>query len=218
MAKESALRRKTKRISNNPAGRINKLEQMAPEAYEEMLLYVRGGAYDSVAAKSLGVSPGTFAHWKALGAEHDEQDTESPYRQLFRDLLVASGKARLAAEITVKKISPLTWLRSGPGRPIEHEQGWSEDKQIVQHEGGSNPLQVDHVHRILGENPTERTTAIAGALEVLRELQIDPAKAALLLSSSENSTAEAEEEQDLEEGELVPDVESGYHANGNGKS
>ena len=216
--KTTALQRKAQGLPPSNAGRINELAQMDPTTYQAMLTYVRAGAYDSVAAKSLGVTPRTFARWKTIGAEHDEQDVESEYRQFYLDLTMASGKARLRAEIKVADTQPLVWLLSGPGRPTQHEEGWSEDKTIVQHEGGENPLLIDHVHRILGEDPKARVKSIAGAFDVFKELAISPDKVTDLLSEKA-AAASDDESQDFESGELVSDVKTGYQpdSNGNGK-
>ena len=51
---------------------------------------------------------------------------EKPFRQFRRDVLKAAAQARVRAEVQVRKVSPLAWLRYGPGRDRPGEPGWTE--------------------------------------------------------------------------------------------
>lgn len=125
-------------------GRKPKLQQIfesgQEQVYAEMLMLIRGGCYDHVAASCLGIDPLTFTRWKTRGS----QSKGGVYRQFYLDVTQAAAQARSLAEIEIKKTDPAVWLRVGPGRSKQGLDGWTETINI----GGNpdSPLSIDHKH------------------------------------------------------------------------
>lgn len=143
------------------SGRKSGLETLDDATYSRMLLYIRSGAYDWVAAAALGITPETFYRWLRLG----EKKKSGLYRTFYLDVLEARGFSRMTAEIKVKQENPYSWLRSGPGRTKPGLPGWTEEV-VVHHEGGENAIQ--HEHRML---PVSLDT-LGEAFQVLDQLDL----------------------------------------------
>lgn len=112
-------------------GKPSLLETMPADLYARMLLYVKLGAFDSVAAGSVGVSPTTFSTWMRRGHEDFAAQVSSPYSRLWLDVYHARCQARLMAEVQVKRENPLAWLQRGPGRTLP---------AVVQKESGEEAM------------------------------------------------------------------------------
>lgn len=121
------------------AGRRTKL---TPEVHTGIVAYIRGGAFDYIAAEAMGIGQRTFYRWMELG-----EGGNRTYRQFWQDVRQARAQARVAAEVEVRKADPFKWLRYGPGREREGEPGWTETSQ-QEHSGA---LQIQVVY----ENPPQ---------------------------------------------------------------
>ena len=83
--------------------------------------YLRGGAFDLVAAEAAGVSRRSFYRWMALGEEGKE-----PYVTMQERVRRAKALSRVGAEMHVREKDPLSWLKMGPGRERRGEPGWTQ--------------------------------------------------------------------------------------------
>lgn len=133
------------------AGRPTKL---TPDVHQRIVAYIRAGAFAWVAAEAAGVSKSSFHRWLQRG----EREGRGRYFDFGEEVRQAQAQARVAAETEVRKSSPATWLRYGPGRDRPGEPGWTDQRQVTGPDGG--PLQLREVsderlreiaRRILGE-------------------------------------------------------------------
>ncbi len=118
------------------AGRKTKLTR---DLIDEIVQYIRGGAYAWIAAAAVGIHISTFHRWMKRG----EEATRGIYREFFDAVYQARAQARVVAEIEVRRDSPEKWLRWGPGRERKGEPGWTERKEVVGEDGA--PLNVTFV-------------------------------------------------------------------------
>jgi hypothetical protein len=125
------------------AGRKSKL---TPETQATIVARIRDGAYDYIAAQAGGIDPDTFYRWLSAG-EHGRE----PYRTFREMVRQARAEARAAAEIAVRQVNPLAWLRYGPGRERPGEPGWTDTaKHVISGEdGGPVPILVRTITAVL---------------------------------------------------------------------
>lgn len=116
------------------AGRKTKLTD---ELQQQIVSYIRAGAYDWVAAQATGIGKTTFYRWMQAG-ERGRQ----PYAGFFAVVREARAVARVAAEMEVKRDNPLAWLRYGPGRAKPEEPGWTESHELSIVEGATITLNL----------------------------------------------------------------------------
>jgi hypothetical protein len=83
---------------------------------------VKAGAYEQVAAESLGVPFALYQQWLARG---EGRRARSPYRDLVRAMQQARAHARLMAETDMRANNPKVWLLHGPGKETEALPGWT---------------------------------------------------------------------------------------------
>lgn len=110
--------------------------KLTPEVHNFIVQYIRGGAFDYVAAQAVGIDPGTFRRWMNRG----EKRTDEPFRTFCTEVQQARAEARVAAENRVFKDAPFNWLRYGPGRERPGEPGWTDSRQIEHSGPGGEPL------------------------------------------------------------------------------
>ena len=108
--------------------RVLHLMKYQPEVYKQILTFIRGGAYDYIAAEAAGVTSETWARWLARGAEARHG---TPLRQFHDDVMQARAQARAMKEIEVAREDPKFWLRCGPGKTRQGRDGWTENVAIV---------------------------------------------------------------------------------------
>jgi transposase len=120
------------------AGRPTKL---TAEVHRQVIAYVRAGAFSWVAAEAAGVSRTTFYRWLQRG----DKEGRGAYHEFAEEVRQAQAQARVAAETEVRRTSPATWLRYGPGRDRPDAPGWTEQRQIAGLDGG--PVQLREVTR-----------------------------------------------------------------------
>ena len=118
------------------AGRRTKL---TTEVHQQIVAFIRVGAYDWVAAEAAGIGKSTFYRWLARG----EQRADAPYRAFYEDVRQARAQARVAAETDVRRDQPLAWLRYGPGRERPGAPGWTESHTLQGADGGPIRFTLD---------------------------------------------------------------------------
>ena len=105
------------------AGRKSKL---TPDVEQQIVAYIRSGAFDWVAAQAAGIGRTTFYRWMQAG-----ENGEGPYDSFYAAVREARAVARVAAEMEVRNNNPLAWLRYGPGRARPGEPGWTESHELT---------------------------------------------------------------------------------------
>jgi hypothetical protein len=88
----------------------------------ELCERIKAGAFEHVAAESLGVSQETYRDWLARGRV---PEAEPLYRDLDHGARQARAHARLMAEMELRTSAPKAWLLHGPGRDTGAAPGWS---------------------------------------------------------------------------------------------
>ncbi len=116
------------------AGRRTKLTD---ELQQQIVSYIRAGAYDWVAAQAAGIGKTTFYRWIQAG-ERGRQ----PYAGFLVAVQEARAVARVSAEMEVKRDNPLAWLRNGPGKTKHGEPGWTEIHELSIAEGATITLNL----------------------------------------------------------------------------
>jgi hypothetical protein len=115
------------------AGRHTKL---TPDVQQRILSYIRGGAFEWVAAEAAGIGKSTFYRWLQEGEAADS----GSYHDFWLEVRKARAQSRVAAEAEVRRDNPLAWLRYGPGRQRPDEPGWTESHEIAGPDAG--PLEI----------------------------------------------------------------------------
>ena len=95
--------------------------KLTPELQRTIVLYIRAGAFDWVAAQAVGINQDTFYYWLQRGSAG-----EAPYSEFSEAVAQARAESRLAAEVEVRRDEPLAWLMKGPGRDRPGEPGWTD--------------------------------------------------------------------------------------------
>jgi hypothetical protein len=83
---------------------------------------IKAGAFEQVAAESLGVPFEMYRTWLARGRQ---PRAGKLYRQLYQGVRQARAHARLMAETELRKEAPKVWLLHGPGRQTSDLPGWT---------------------------------------------------------------------------------------------
>jgi hypothetical protein len=99
-----------------------------PKAAEQLLQYVRLGAYAHIAAPAAGVPRPLFERWVARG---EKPRAREPYRSFVRQLRTMEALARAKAETAALTKDPKFWLTHGPGRETAETQGWTGEPRPV---------------------------------------------------------------------------------------
>jgi hypothetical protein len=168
---EDSVKPKTDRNPNG-AGQAGKF---TPEVREKILQYIRAGAFEWVAAQAAGIGRATFYRWM--------RDPRAEYQVFADDVRQAHAVVRVTAEVEVRKMDPLAWLRIGPGRSKQDEPGWTEQVAITGPNGG--PVQTEQV-----EPSLDLSKLTDEELAQLRGLQ---AKITVSLPISADAPAELEQ-------------------------
>jgi hypothetical protein len=106
-------------------GKPGRHTKLTPEVHTSIVQYIRGGAFDWVAAEANGIGQRTFYRWMKAGERGDKA-----YRQFWQDVRQARAQARVLAEVAVRAGDPFKWLRYGPGRERDGEPGWTESADV----------------------------------------------------------------------------------------
>jgi len=144
---------------------------LTPERHKSIVAAIRAGSFDWIAAEANGISRETFRVWMRKG----ERDKRKPYVVFAADVRAARAQARLSAEIEVRRDQPFNWLRFGPGRERDGEEGWTESSE-VRHTGSIGVMQ--------SQEWTLISVAIEAALENYPEAKLAVAEAMKRLASA----------------------------------
>jgi len=144
---------------------------LTPERHKAIVAAIRAGAFDWIAAEANGIDRQTFKLWMRKGMRTKRE----PYLSFVNEVRTARAQARLSAEIEVRKEQPFSWLRFGPGRERDGEEGWTESSEI-KHSGS--------VGVIYSQEWTIISVAIEAALESYPEAKLAVAEALKRLGSA----------------------------------
>jgi hypothetical protein len=93
-----------------------------PEQAEQILSFLRAGAFPHVAAEAAGLQRQVFRRWLKSG---EKKRAREPFRTFAREVRKACAQARLRAELAAWKLDPKFWLKYGPGRELPDCPGWT---------------------------------------------------------------------------------------------
>jgi hypothetical protein len=118
---------------------LGRRTHLTPEVTKVVSKFVMAGAYDYVAAQSVGITRRTFYNWMARGEDAEEREDNGVilsledrlYLDFYCAIRQARAKARLLAETRVREEDPYKWLMKGPGRERPGEPGWASQTQIT---------------------------------------------------------------------------------------
>lgn len=131
--------------------------------YNKLLVWIQGGAYPHVAAKTFGIRVNQWRTWLTRGEKAREG---SMYRRLYDDVMIASASARALCETVVKKQAPHVWLTKGPGQDEDGMPGWN-DKVSIELNGSQT---IEHTGAVsVGDAPMTELKKLE-ALLVMEEM------------------------------------------------
>jgi hypothetical protein len=105
---------------------------LTPTLIAEVCQRIQAGAFEQVAAESLGIPYATFQDWLRRG---QQPRARRLYRRLADEVRQARGHARLMAEMQLRKEDAKAWLLNGPGRASNDQEGWgaaSRERQTAE--------------------------------------------------------------------------------------
>lgn len=122
--------------------------KLTPEIQQAIVAYIRAGAFPHVAAEAAGIPQQTFEIWLN---RHQRPNCPKALRLFADAVLQAQAQARLAAEMSVLKEDPVTWLKSGPGKESSTTKGWTNPrKPLIQDNRQVNLLLSPQLASIFG--------------------------------------------------------------------
>jgi hypothetical protein len=94
--------------------------KLTPLLQDQIVAYIRAGAYPHMAAEACGVLQEQFVAWVELGLKQKK----GKYRSFVCEVRKAHAQARITAELAVFNEHPRDWLKHGPGKPKEGSVGF----------------------------------------------------------------------------------------------
>ena len=111
-----------RKLRGRPPGTVSLTDEIA----EKIVAYIRGGAFDYVAALAAGVADRTFRDWMARGEDRHLNRPPSPkLRRFAAAVRQAQAEARIGAEIRVYREQPRYWLAHA-ARTEPQRLGWTK--------------------------------------------------------------------------------------------
>ena len=101
--------------------------KLTPELENQILSFIRAGAWPHEACRAAGVPDRVYTRWL------DPSHTRGRLYEFQNKLKQAQAIARIVAAQAVKKEDPFKWLANGPARDAPGEPGWA---------AMSNPVEV----------------------------------------------------------------------------
>jgi hypothetical protein len=111
------------------------IPKLTAQLIHELCERIKAGAFDHVAAESLGVPAKRYRRWLARGRT---RRAPALCRSLVVGVLQARGHARMMAELDMRTGNPKVWLLHGPGRERAGRPGWSAAPRPEGRAGGPN--------------------------------------------------------------------------------
>jgi hypothetical protein len=87
---------------------------------EQIYAYIRAGAFPHVAALAAGLPRDAFKKWLKFG-----QRRKSVFAEFVDRVEQARAQARVVAEVKTFQDDPAVWLKSGPGKEMKDDPGWT---------------------------------------------------------------------------------------------
>ena len=166
-------------IETSQLGRKSKLQYLLEheyELYQQIIRMLELGVFDYVACEAFGISHSTFIVWMRKGAKA----REGIYRTFYLDVSGATARARVLAEMEVKREDPKFWLRFGPGksrtRAGVYREGWSDSNILPGADG--TLTEIPSSGQAVKTNREEEVNQLAQVLVVLEEIGVIPAELA----------------------------------------
>jgi hypothetical protein len=141
--------------------------RLTPEVHQEIVAYVRAGAFAHVAARAAGISPRTFYDWLERREGRHPTRSSTPKLEVFaREVGQAHAFARIKAEVEVFRKNPAHWLRYA-ARTDDDGDGWS-DPPAESDEGRAVQQQVTDIVMRLARSEAEATWEPCDDIDCLR--------------------------------------------------
>lgn len=166
----------TKPVPRNPFGqarikgrrpKIKRFLEENQDVWQKVLQFITQGVYDYVAAEAMGISHRTWMTWKQRGETDERLNKNTLYRQFYRDISTASARARLLAELEVRRDDPKFFLTHGPGKPKRSRPGWSPRIEI----GGVEDMPVEvEVREGQTDELHDEVSTMATVLSLMEEM------------------------------------------------
>jgi hypothetical protein len=146
---------------------MGRLPKLTPETQKTIVAYIRSGAFDWVAAEAAGIGASTFRRWMKAG-----ERGHRTYSGFYAAVREARAQARVTAEVEIRKVNPLAWLRYGPGRDRGPDApGWTDSKDITLKGDEEAPIPVTVR---LGGGPAKKPVEMTDQeLEAAKEELVD---------------------------------------------
>jgi len=125
------------RKRGRPAGAVS----LTREIEEQVLRFLRAGAFVRTAAEVAGISERTLREWVARGEGRSPRPATAKLTRFARKVRKARAEARAIAEIKAFNDHVLQWLKYG-ARSTPDSQGWSELPQDLMTDPKLGPEQV----------------------------------------------------------------------------
>ena len=106
-------------------GKRGRRTKLTEELQKQVVDYIRGGAWDYIAAEGVGITYQTHWNWMRWG-----EAGNPTYRPYFDAVTKAHAEARIIAENWTWKNRPDVWLKTGPGRSKEGRDGWTNQVDV----------------------------------------------------------------------------------------
>ena len=141
----------------NPKGRVPHLvmwleTEEGQMEFEKILTYIKGGAFEHVAAEAMGIDRLVWRRWKKEGRRQLlTEDCVSPwadyYLTFYKKVSQAVFESRMLAEVEVRQNDPKFWLMRGPGRGDNvDDPGWKETSTVEMHVDKEETITHQHLH------------------------------------------------------------------------
>lgn len=111
-----------------------------PERLDQIFSYMEKGVFPSIAIEATGIPASVFYEILTDG----QQNSTSPYRDLYIRFITMQAVARAGAEMRVYEDSPLAWLMNGPGRDRPSNPGWTRQSAVTGSDGGAIQVVTTH--------------------------------------------------------------------------
>lgn len=184
-------------------GKIHRLMKGAPEVYRKVVMFIEQGCYDYVAAEAMGVTADTWRKWMRRGEEEAADGKNTYYARFFRDISMASARARLMAELEVRRDDPKFFLTHGPGKPRPNRPGWSNRVEVAG--DADSPLSLEVADARPDSAPVEELGTAIALMEELGLIHATPEGRQIIDALPSPRTDDPQTGVDLRPGDGAPE-------------